>query len=139
MIAVEDSGCGMNRETQARIFDPFFTTKELGKGTGLGLATVYGIVKQSEGYIWVYSEPGKGTIFKVYLRRVDQSAQPTKPDALDTTLLRGRETILLVEDSESLRDMVREYLKSMGYTVLEAASGQDALQRAKDFDGTIHL
>ncbi len=139
MITVEDSGCGMNRETQARIFDPFFTTKELGKGTGLGLATVYGIVKQSEGYIWVYSEPSKGTIFKVYLRRADESAQPTKPDALDTTLLRGCETILLVEDSESLRDMVREYLKSMGYTVLEAASGQDALQQAKDFDATIHL
>jgi len=139
MITVEDSGCGMNRETQARIFDPFFTTKELGKGTGLGLATVYGIVKQSEGYIWVYSEPSKGTIFKVYLRRADESAQPTKPDALDTTLLRGCETILLVEDSESLRDMVREYLKSMGYTVLEAASGQDALQQAKGFDATIHL
>ena len=139
MITVEDSGCGMNRETQARIFDPFFTTKELGKGTGLGLATVYGIVKQSEGYIWVYSEPSKGTIFKVYLRRADQSAQPTKLDTLDTTLLRGCETILLVEDSESLRDMVREYLKSMGYTVLEAASGQDALQQAKGFDATIHL
>ncbi len=99
MITVEDSGCGMNRETQARIFDPFFT----------------------------------------YLRRADESAQPTKPDALDTTLLRGCETILLVEDSESLRDMVREYLKSMGYTVLEAASGQDALQQAKGFDATIHL
>jgi len=139
MITVEDSGCGMNRETQARIFDPFFTTKELGKGTGLGLATVYGIVKQSEGYIWVYSEPSKGTIFKVYLRRADQSAQPTKLDTLDTILLRGCETILLVEDSESLRDMVREYLKSMGYTVLEAASGQDALQQAKGFDATIHL
>jgi two-component system, cell cycle sensor histidine kinase and response regulator CckA len=139
MISVEDSGCGMNRETQARIFDPFFTTKELGKGTGLGLATVYGIVKQSGGYIWVYSEPDKGTIFKVYLRRVDQSPQPAKPDASDATALRGSETILLAEDSESLREMAREYLESVGYTVLDAVSGKAALQRANDFAGTIHL
>jgi CheY-like chemotaxis protein len=139
MISVEDSGCGMNRETQARIFDPFFTTKELGKGTGLGLATVYGIVKQTGGYIWVYSELHKGTIFKVYLRRVEQSAEPTKLDTLDTTALRGHETILLAEDSRDLRDMAREYLESVGYTVLEAASGKEALQRAKDFEGRIHL
>ena len=139
MISVEDSGCGMNRETQARIFDPFFTTKELGKGTGLGLATVYGIVKQSAGYIWVYSELHKGTIFKVYIQRVEQSAEPTKLDTLDTTALRGHETILLAEDSRDLRDMAREYLESVGYTVLEAASGKEALQRAKDFDGRIHL
>ena len=139
MIAVEDSGCGMTKETQARIFDPFFTTKELGKGTGLGLATVYGIVKQSGGYIWVYSELNKGTIFKLYLKRVDQSAQPAKPDASDTTSLRGSETILLAEDSESLREMAREYLESVGYTVLDAVSGKAALQRANDFEGTIHL
>jgi two-component system, cell cycle sensor histidine kinase and response regulator CckA len=139
MIAVEDSGCGMDRETQVRIFDPFFTTKELGKGTGLGLATVYGIVKQSGGYIWVYSELHKGTIFKVYLQRVEQSAKPAKLDTPDATALRGRETILLAEDSEDLRDMAREYLEGVGYTVLEAASGKEALQRAKDFDGTIHL
>jgi PAS domain S-box-containing protein len=139
MISVEDSGCGMNRETRDRIFDPFFTTKELGKGTGLGLATVYGIVKQSGGYIWVYSELHKGTIFKVYLQRVEQSAEPTKLDTLDATALRGHETILLAEDSRDLRDMAREYLESVGYTVLEAASGKEALQRAKDFEGRIHL
>jgi len=139
MLAVEDTGCGMDRETQSRIFDPFFTTKELGKGTGLGLATVYGIVKQSGGYIWVYSEVSKGTIFKVYLPRIEQSAQPAKQDELEATSLRGCETILLAEDSASLREMAREYLESVGFTVLEAASGADALQKAKDFDGTIHL
>jgi CheY-like chemotaxis protein len=139
MIAVEDSGCGMDQKTQARIFDPFFTTKEIGKGTGLGLATVYGIVKQSGGYIWVYSEPNKGTIFKVYLQRVDECAQPAKHDALDATELRGSETILLAEDSESLREMGREYLQSVGYIVLQASSGREALQQANDFPGTIHL
>ena len=139
MIAVEDSGCGMDRETQARIFDPFFTTKELGKGTGLGLATVYGIVKQSRGYIWVYSEIGRGTIFKVYLPRVEQSAQSSAPKESDVSSLQGSETILLAEDSESLREMAREYLQSVGYTVFEAASGKEALQKAKDLHGAIHL
>ncbi len=139
MIAVEDSGCGMDRATQARIFDPFFTTKELGKGTGLGLATVYGIVKQSGGYIWVYSELHKGTVFKVYLQQVEKSAKPEKLETLSPAALSGRETILLAEDSRDLRDMAREYLESVGYTVLEAASGKEALQRAKDFRGTIHL
>jgi PAS domain S-box-containing protein len=139
MLTVADTGCGMARETQARIFDPFFTTKELGKGTGLGLATVYGIVKQSGGFIWVYSELSKGTLFKVYLPRVEQSAQPAKQVEPEATVLRGCETILLAEDSESLRELAREYLESVGYTVLEAISGKEALQRAKDFDGTIHL
>jgi len=139
MLAVEDTGCGMDQKTQARIFDPFFTTKEVGKGTGLGLATVYGIVKQSGGYIWVYSELGKGTIFKVYLPRVEQSAQKVEPTEPVQLITQGSETILLAEDSESLREMAREYLESVGYTVLEAASGSEALQRAKDFAGTIHL
>src|SRR5712692_4751773 len=137
MLVVEDTGCGMDRETQARIFEPFFTTKELGNGTGLGLATVYGIVKQSGGYIWVYSELGKGTVFKVYLPRVEQSAQRTQQDAPEA--IRGSETILLAEDSASLGEMTREYLESVGYTVIEALSGREALQRAKDFDGPIHL
>jgi len=139
MLAVEDSGCGMDRETQAWIFDPFFTTKELGRGTGLGLATVYGIVKQSGGYVWVYSELGKGTIFKVYLPRVEQSVQKAEPTEPVELITQGCETILLAEDSESLREMAREYLESVGYTVLEADSGSEALQKAKDFDGTIHL
>jgi two-component system cell cycle sensor histidine kinase/response regulator CckA len=139
MLAVEDTGCGMNRETQARIFDPFFTTKELGKGTGMGLATVYGIVKQSGGYIWVYSELGKGTVFKVYLPLVNQSTQPTQQKDPDGTNLRGSETILLAEDSDSLREMTKEYLESVGYSVIESSSGQSALQQARDFDGIIHL
>jgi PAS domain S-box-containing protein len=139
MLAVEDTGCGMDRETQARIFDPFFTTKELGKGTGMGLATVYGIVKQSNGYIWVYSEPSKGTVFKVYLPVIDESAQPIEQEQPEVTVLRGSKTILLAEDSDSLREMAKEYLESVGYNVIASASGKDALQRAKDFDGTIHL
>jgi two-component system cell cycle sensor histidine kinase/response regulator CckA len=139
MLAVQDTGCGMNRETQARIFDPFFTTKELGKGTGMGLATVYGIVKQSGEYIWVYSELGKGTIFRVYLPLVTQSAASAHQEEPEATVLRGTESILLAEDSDSLREMAKEYLESVGYSVIESASGKDALQRARDFDGMIHL
>ncbi len=139
MFAVEDTGCGMNRETQARIFDPFFTTKELGKGTGMGLATVYGIVKQSGGYIWVYSELDRGTVFKVYLPLINESAQPTLQKEPDAPNFRGSETILLAEDSDSLREMAKEYLHSLGYTVIESASGKDALQRAKEFGGRMHL
>jgi two-component system cell cycle sensor histidine kinase/response regulator CckA len=139
MLGVEDTGCGMDRDTQARIFDPFFTTKELGKGTGLGLATVYGIIKQSGGYIWVYSELDKGTLFKVYLPRVDDSVQPAKQKEPVTPVLRACETILLAEDSTALREMAREYLESVGYVVLEAASGAEALQKAREYDGAIHL
>jgi two-component system cell cycle sensor histidine kinase/response regulator CckA len=139
MLAVEETGCGMNRETQARIFDPFFTTKEVGKGTGMGLATVYGIVKQSGGYIWVYGELNKGTVFKVYLPLVNESAQPARQEQTDVTRLRGSETILLAEDSNSLREMAKEYLESVGYSVIESASGKEALQHAREFNGIIHL
>ena len=139
MLGVEDTGCGMDHETQSRIFDPFFTTKEFGKGTGLGLATVYGIVKQSCGYIWVYSELNKGTLFKVYLPRVEESVQAVRQEDPEAPVLQANETILLAEDSVSLREMAREYLESVGYAVLEAASGAEALQKAKEFDGTIHL
>ncbi len=138
VLGVQDTGCGMDRETQARIFEPFYTTKELGKGTGLGLATVYGIVKQSGGYIWVYSELNQGTLFKVYLPRVDESVQPAKKEP-EAVVLESCKTILLAEDSVSLREMAREYLASLGYVVLEAASGREALQKAQEFDGPIHL
>jgi PAS domain S-box-containing protein len=139
MLSVEDTGCGMNRETQARIFDPFFTTKEVGKGTGMGLATVYGIVKQTGGYIWVYSEVSKGSVFKVYLPLVHESPQLAPQKETDATSLRGTETILLAEDSNALREMAKEYLESVGYSVIESASGKDALEHAKEFSGIIHL
>jgi CheY-like chemotaxis protein len=139
MLAVEDTGCGMDSKTQLRIFDPFFTTKEVGKGTGLGLATVYGIVKQTGGYIWVYSEVDHGSVFKIYLPRIEKTLQPVEQKAADLPVLKGWETILFAEDSESLREMGREYLQSIGYTVLPAASGKEALQQAKDFGKTIHL
>jgi len=139
MLAVGDTGIGMDHDTQMRIFDPFFTTKELGKGTGLGLATVYGIVKQSGGYIWVYSEVAKGTVFKIYLPRVDESVQTARQEEPEATDFGGSETILLAEDTASLREMAREYLESVGYTVLAASSGRKALQHAKDFPGPIHL
>ena len=139
MFAVSDTGCGIDRKTQNRIFDPFFTTKELGKGTGLGLATVYGIVKQSGGYIWVYSELGKGTAFKVYLPRVEREATRKAVADPDRPPQRGTETILLAEDSEALREIAREYMESLGYTVLEASSGKEALKRACDFSGEINL
>ncbi len=131
LLAVTDAGCGMDRETQLRIFDPFFTTKELGKGTGLGLATVYGIVKQAGGYIWVYSEIAQGSVFKVYLPRVERAAEPGKREREEEEVCNGSETILLAEDSDPLREMAREYLESVGYTVLEAASGKDALRAPK--------
>jgi two-component system, cell cycle sensor histidine kinase and response regulator CckA len=139
MLAVSDTGCGMDAETQAHIFEPFFTTKEKGKGTGLGLATVYGIVKQSGGYIWVYSEAGKGTTFKVYLPRVRESEKPAPPKAETKTLWRGAETILLVEDEKGVRDLAREYLEQIGYSVLEAENASQALQIAEKHSGGIEL
>jgi PAS domain S-box-containing protein len=138
-LMVEDTGCGMDSQTQLRIFDPFFTTKELGKGTGLGLATVYGIVKQTGGYIWVYSEVNQGTSFKIYLPRIDGVSRAAGENLTELPVVRGTETILFAEDSESLREMAAEYLQSIGYTVLTAASGDEALLRANEFTGTIHL
>jgi len=130
MVAVSDTGCGMDHETQSHIFEPFFTTKELGKGTGLGLSTVYGIVKQSGGYISVYSELGRGTTFKIYLPRIEQSVAQGAQSKNVKEPVRGWETVLLVEDSPPLRELARELLEDNGYTVLEATNGIDAIQVA---------
>ncbi len=138
MLAVTDTGVGMDAATQARIFEPFFTTKEPGKGTGLGLATVYGIVKQSGGSIWVYSEVGRGTTVKAYLPRVDQETGETTemaPPAAD----RGTETILLAEDDEEVRTLARDALQIYGYTILEARRPADALLIAERHAGPIQL
>jgi two-component system cell cycle sensor histidine kinase/response regulator CckA len=139
MFAMTDTGCGMDEETQSRIFEPFYTTKELGKGTGLGLATVYGIVKQSGGFIWVYSEHGRGTTFKVYLPRVENPVTQVRPSKRQMEASKGTETVLLVEDAEPLRVLIREFLKFNGYTVLEAENGNEAIRIAGAFGGPIHL
>jgi two-component system, cell cycle sensor histidine kinase and response regulator CckA len=139
LLAVTDTGSGMDQETQTRIFEPFFTTKELGKGTGLGLSTVYGVVKQSGGYIWVYSELGHGSVFKVYLPRVDEAVQQSRPSKSAPELFLGTETVLLVEDEESVRVLTRTLLDETGYTVIEASNGIDALEVAGRYSGPIHL
>jgi PAS domain S-box-containing protein len=138
LFTVSDTGIGMDAATQARIFEPFFTTKEKGKGTGLGLSMVYGIVKQSGGYIDVSSEPGRGTTFKIYLPKVDAPIAVTERTELSASL-RGTETILLVEDEASLRALTVHMLESCGYTVLEANSGEEALKVSQQREGEIHL
>ncbi len=130
MLTVADTGCGMDAETQAHIFEPFFTTKERGKGTGLGLSTVYGVVKQSGGYVWVDSEPGKGSSFKIYLPRFEEAVNAPAASAAPPEATRGTETVLLVEDSEPLRKLAHRFLENNGYRVLAAANGEDALQTA---------
>jgi len=141
MLAVTDNGSGMDAETQAHIFEPFFTTKEKGKGTGLGLATVYGIVKQSGGYIWVYSEPGQGTSFKIYLPRIEEeSVESTRERRSGSEALpRGSETVLLVEDEKGVRELAREYLEMSGYSVIEAEDGRTGVELAAMHAGPIHL
>jgi len=139
LLAVTDSGIGMDAETQAHIFEPFFTTKEKGKGTGLGLATVYGVVKQSGGFVWVYSEKNRGTTFKIYLPRIAEPVEASRgADAGGETPM-GRETILLAEDEDAVRDIAREFLQLSGYTVLEASDGASALALAEKHDGPIQL
>jgi len=139
MLAVSDTGAGMSPETKAHIFEPFFTTKEKGKGTGLGLATVYGIVKQSEGSIWLYSEVGQGTVFKVYFPIVSESSEETESAKVATDSTSGTETILVVEDEEGVRSLVRLALASGGYKVLDTKDAEYALALCASHDGPIHL
>jgi PAS domain S-box-containing protein len=139
MLTVSDTGCGMDAQTQARIFEPFFTTKEKGKGTGLGLATVYGVVKQSGGFIYVYSEVSQGTTFKVYLPQVMAEVDKEAAERMPAAPARGSETVLFVEDEESVRELVTEYLRGAGYKVLEASDGVQALEMAASHKGTIEI
>jgi CheY-like chemotaxis protein len=139
MLAITDGGSGMDATTQARIFEPFFTTKEPGKGTGLGLSTVYGVVKQSGGYIWVYSELGRGTTFKIYLPRVEDELEARALGHAPAETLQGSETILLAEDEDMVRALARRILQAHGYTVLEARDGTECLQICQAHKGTIHL
>ncbi len=137
-LAVSDTGTGMDEATRSRVFEPFFTTMEVGRGTGLGLSTVYGIVKQSNGYVWVSSEPDRGTTFEIYLPRI-ADAVPDERTATSPPAAPGSETILLVEDEDAVRSLARRILERQGYTVLEARHGRDALRIAKGHDGALDL
>jgi two-component system cell cycle sensor histidine kinase/response regulator CckA len=139
MLAVSDTGAGMDSQTQARIFEPFFTTKGPDKGTGLGLSTVFGIVKQSGGHIWVYSELGVGTTFKIYLPRVKEPLEHAEPAIAQSDLCQGSETVLVVEDEEAVRILVRRVLESSGYRVLEARHGAEALVICDEHKEPLHL
>jgi two-component system, cell cycle sensor histidine kinase and response regulator CckA len=138
-LTVSDTGVGMDAATRARIFEPFFTTKEKGQGTGLGLSMVYGVVKQSGGYIDVYSESGLGTTFKIYLPRVDEAITPDHPEPALSGSLRGHETLLLVEDEPALRSLTRNLLEICGYKVLDARNGAEAMDMSQAHDGVIDL
>jgi CheY-like chemotaxis protein len=141
MLAITDTGAGMTRDTQRRLFEPFFTTKEPGKGTGLGLSTTYGIVKQSKGYIWVYSEIGRGTTFKVYLPHADRMADAPAavPSVAPVIVKTASETILLVEDEAAVRQFAKRTLDNAGYRVVEATNGNDAQKLFIGHDGVIDL
>jgi CheY-like chemotaxis protein len=138
MLSVSDSGCGMSPEVKERVFEPFFTTKGKGKGTGLGLSTVYGIVKQSEGNIWVYSEPGRGTTFKIYLPRVDEPPEEIRKANVKEVPW-GNETVLIVEDDEPVRNLAARILEKQGYTVLKAHRVHEAIRFCKERKEPIHL
>jgi len=139
LLTISDTGVGMDRETQSHIFEPFFTTKPAGKGTGLGLATVYGIVKQSGGHIYVYSEPGRGTTFKVYLPIVESEERVLPRAARPLAAAGSGETVLVVEDETTVRGLARRILESRGFRVLEASTGEDALQLLMQNAEPIHL
>jgi signal transduction histidine kinase/ActR/RegA family two-component response regulator len=139
LLEVEDTGKGMDAQTKARIFEPFFTTKELGKGTGLGLSTVYGVVKQSGGYIWVESEVGKGTKFQIFLPQSGESVPTAVSESGSASSASGFGTILLAEDEEAVRELASEFLKASGYTVLVAKDGLDALEVAEQRRGSVHV
>jgi PAS domain S-box-containing protein len=139
LLAVSDDGCGMDKETLGKLFEPFFTTKELGKGTGLGLATVYGIVKQNSGFINVYSEPGQGTTFRIYLPRHAGKTEQERPAAPREAVMRGRETILVVEDEPEILNLARLMLERQGYQVLSAGTPGEAIRTAERHHGEIHL
>jgi signal transduction histidine kinase/ActR/RegA family two-component response regulator len=139
LLSISDTGIGMSAEVKAHIFEPFFTTKEVGKGTGLGLATVYGVVKQSGGFIWVESAPGKGATFEIYFPPASEKTADVDADAKRFPLARGSGTILLVEDESDVRELACEFLKLSGYTVLEAQNGVEALVVARRHTGPIHL
>src|SRR5213594_80860 len=139
MLAVSDTGCGRDKEAMAHIFEPFFTTKAPGKGTGLGLSTVYGIVKQSGGNVWAYSEPGRGTTFKIYLPQVEGVVDRPPRDGPRTVIPRGSETILLAEDQKELRELIRQMLEMNGYTVIAASDGLEAIEICKRHEAPIHL
>ena len=139
MLAVSDTGCGMDEQTKARIFEPFFTTKDQEKGTGLGLAMVYGFIKQSGGHIYVYSEPGLGSTFKMYLPEVETAAPIWELATNVEKMPQGNETILFAEDDSAVREVTRRVLQTCGYMVLEAAHGGEALRLAEKHVGPIHL
>ncbi len=139
LLSVSDTGSGMSPEVHARIFEPFFTTKPIGQGTGLGLSTVYGIVKQSDGFVWCYTEPGRGSTFKIYLPMASARSLPLTPAGAPAELRGGNETILVVEDEDVVRALACRGLREQGYTVLEARHGREALERVGDGRHTIHL
>jgi CheY-like chemotaxis protein len=139
MLAVRDTGTGMDDETRSHIFEPFFTTKQKGRGTGLGLSTVYGIVQQSSGHIWVYSEPGQGTTFKIYFPEAAGTPKAPVEKTESKLILTGSETLLVVEDEEAVRTLAVRILREHGYTVLSASDGEEALRLARAYKELIHM